>query len=342
MAIGTTYFASNEITGFTTFGAVAATTNASLFRPLWSRCAIQVSPAAAADPPTNRMASPLFTPNSSMWVHAQIAWSALGGSADNNSVLFRLLDASGVARLMVRGAGSGAVKISKRDAAGVFTDLVTSPANSLPVAGLAPFPMDFQVTYGVSGTCSIWFGDVMVASFAGDNTTDAATQLAQVDFANTDISNGIFWSEELVSSVITINAGVFTLPPLASGATQQWAGVVADIDKVLIDDTTFISDGTPGDLSGWTTPIALPTGAWAIQSIVQEVRAAVGVVGPQHFDYYLRTADGSDHLGGASIAPALTFGNFPNFIWATNPHTVAPWQVADLAAGFNLGVESLT
>jgi hypothetical protein len=343
MAVGTTYFCGNEDTSFTFAGTAVVTTNNQLFRQAWVRTAIEMGDGSTADPPPNRLTTPVFVGTASFWVHAQIAWPAPGGSADNNACLFRLLDSSGVARLMVRGAGSGAVKISTRDHTGALTDLVTSPNNSMPLSGLSPFPMDFQCVYSgtSSGYVAIWFNDVLVASYSGANTTDSATQLAQADFDNISTSQNIFWSEELISDTITINAGVFTLPPLAAGTTQNWAGVDADINKTSINDTTFISDGTTNDLSGWTTPISFPTGAWVIQSIVQGARAAVGVTGPQHFDWYVRV-DSSGNVAGVMNAPELgVFSNFSNYIWANNPHTTNPWALTDITTGFNLGVKSL-
>ena len=337
----TTYFAGGEDTSFTFTGTVTVDTNASLHRGAWCREDLEVNAGSTADPPANRFTTPVFTAVSSMWVHAQLAWGGLGGASTLNATLLRLLDGSGVARLMVRGAGSGAVKISTRDSLGAFVDLVTSANSVLPVGGLSPFPVDFQVDYSATGFVNLYFNDTLVANFAGDVTTDGATQIAQADFADIDTGHPLYWSEVIISDSITINAGLFTLNPLASGVTQTWAGVVADINKTAINDTTFISDGNPTDLSGWTTPVTLPTGAWLVQSVVQEARVAVGLSGPQHFDWYVRTADGSDHTGGTSNAPSVTFSNFSNFIWPQNPHTSANWGTADIAAGFNLGLESL-
>lgn len=422
--VGITYFGGNEPIGFITTGTVSPSTNGQTFRPAWSRVSLVVGGGAAADPPTNYFSPALpFTPNASMWTHAQLAWTALGGSSDLNVTLLEWLDSSNIPRIMVRGAGGGAVKISKRNAAGTFTDLVSSAASALPSGGLTTFPLDVRVVYsgavtagartdvsfaagppgvisrvsgnfvtdgflknglvtvlgsasndGVyeidtvaatsitlitnqglnveaagatvtltsTGRASVYFGDNLVCTYNGDTTTDGITALQQVRFANCSISTGaLFWSEMIISDTNTINAGLFTLSPVAAGTTQQFTGVVASIAKVLIDDTTAIMDGTAGDLSGWTTPIVFPLGVWTVQSIIQEARAAVGTTGPTHFDWYCRTADGSDHLGGANNAPTPFFGNFSGFIWALNPHTAAPWAVSDITTGFNLGVKAL-
>jgi hypothetical protein len=422
MAVGTCYAIGNEITGFVTTGSVVV--GSATTRPQsGSRCTIHVAPAAAADPPTNFFQfAQNWGPASSFFTLSVLTWSALGGSADLNATLIEFKDSSGVARLMVRGAGSGAVKLSKRTAAGAFIDLATSPANSMPLTGLTPIAVNTQVVYtgnitsgartdvsftagppgvistaggnfvtdgfvqgsiitvsgstvndGVYTVASVGVGsmtlipsegltaevagasititstgymelrlaDNLVVSYTGDVTTDSATALAQIAFSNCNISNGIDWSEEWVSSVTLLNATVFSLPPLAPGVNQTWAGTVSDIDSVAINDTNFISDGTVGDLSGWTVATALPTGAWQIQAFAQEARLSAGNTGPQHFDFYLRSAT-TDSLYGDDLGPPVgSFENFSNAIWSVSPVTTASWTIAEFTAGLNFGLKSL-
>jgi len=343
MALGTCYAIGNEITGFTTTGSVFVGSAAT--RPQsGSRCTIHVAQSTAADPPTNSFQfNQNWGPASTFFVLGVFTWSALGGSADNNATLIEFKDASGVARLMVRGAGSGAVKISTRNAAGSFVDLATSPANTIPIGGLTPIPMNIAVVYSSTGSgfVEVRFNNNVAVSYTGANTTDGATQLAQAVFCNCNTSNGIDWSEEWVSSVTLLNATVYSLPPLAAGAVQNWSGVVADINSVAINDTNFISDGTANDLSGWTVATTLPTGAWQIQAFAQELRLSAGNTGPKHADFYLHVS-GTDNLYGSSLAPPNgSFANFSGAIWGTNPNSTNPWTNADFTSGLNFGVKSL-
>jgi hypothetical protein len=343
MAVGTCYAIGNEITGFATTGSVIVGSAAT--RPQSaSRCTIHIAPSAAADPPANSFQfNQNWGPASTFYLLGVFTWSALGGSADPNATLVEFKDASGVARLMIRGAGSGAVKISTRNAAGSFVDLATSAANSMPLTGLTPITLNVEVIYSSTGSgfVEVRLNNNVVVSYTGANTTDGATQLAQAAFCNCNVSNGIDWSEEWVSSVTLLNATVLSLPPLAAGAVQTWAGVVADINSVSIVDTSFISDGTAGDLSGWTVATTLPTGAWQIQAFAQELRLSVGNTGPQHADFYLRTA-GTDNVFGDSLAPPNgSFENFSGAIWGESPVTSAAWTLAEFTAGLNFGVKSL-
>ena len=339
MALGTTYFAGNDFSSFTTTGAVGVVTSSG-YRSAWVSSAMQVTSSSTADPPPDLVISPVFTANSLMWVHGNCTMTASGIGNTLNATLLRCLDPGGVARIVVRGTGvTGGLKVDKRDSGGSFTNLFTATGTPLGSGPNAQNLIDLKVIYDVAGEVTLFINAVEVGTFSGDVTTDLATQLAQVDFSS--ISGTLNWSEILVSDSLTINAGVFRLSPQSAGTTQDWSGVVADINKTRVDDTTFISSGTNDQLSGWTTPVTFPTGNWLIQSIVQEARAAIGLSGPQHFDWYVRTADGSDHVAGVSNAPAVSFDNFPNYIWAQNPHTSADWAVGDIVAGFNLGVKSL-
>lgn len=340
MSNGTTYYAGGTGISGTLVGTVTEFGFGVGYRSGWATSSLNLI-GTTNDPPDNRIVFPQFSGVSLIWGHGRFMWPGLGGGTTNNATMYRLLDSSGVARIVVRGAGSGAVKVDTHDSMGNFVNLFTSANGVVPTSGSLSIPMDIKVNYAVSGSVQLWINNISVGSFSGDVTTESVAALAQADYSDPFTSQAIYWSEMFGSDSITINAGLFTLNPLAGGVTQLWAGSASDINKIGVDDTSFISDNTAGDLSGWTTPVSFPTGSWLIQSIVQEARAAVGLSGPQHFDWYCRTADGSDHLGGTSNAPTLFFGNFPNFIWPQNPHTAATWVQGDIVSGFNLGVKSL-
>jgi hypothetical protein len=349
MALGTTYFAGNDFVSWVSTGTVAVNTSLGNYRSAWVSSAMEVTCTSVADPPPDRIQCAQFvdstntpTTSSAFWVHQLCVIPATGVGNTLNAALLRCLDSSGVARLVVRGTGtSGQLKVDKRDAVGTFTNLFTTAAGAFKSGGLAQNFIDVSVSYSVAGSVALFINGVPVGSFSGDVTTDGVTALAFADFSSPASGDAVNWSECIISDKLTINAGLWRLSPQAAGVTQNWVGTAGDIDKTAVDDTTFIADGSAGDLSGWTTPTTPPSGAWLVQSIVQEARAAIGLSGPQHFDWYVRTADGSDHAAGVSNAPTTSFGNFPSYVHPQNPHTSADWVIGDIAAGFNLGVKSL-
>ena len=424
----TTYFASGEDTGFTFTGStVTMQTTTNTFRSGWARGALEVSAGSTTDPPSPRMTGRNFVDSgnsaiavSAGWVHFWGIWGASGGACTNNATLFRLLDSSAVARLMVRGAGSGALKISKRDASGSFTDLATTPNSSLPLGGLDQNVIDFEFNYGEvitysrsdlsfsGGVLSTTAGDFVAAGFtdngtvvvsnsasnngtyefatvatnsmtlgtgsfvtesdtdditltatgtarlyinaatspnayiAGGISTNSVTTLAQLDLANCDTAQPIFLSEVIVSSGNTIGKGLWTLSLTAAGATQAWTpNTLTNINKAVINDTTFISTGGTNEISEWLTNQSIPAGGWLVDAVIEEARLEVGASGPQHAEWLVDT-NGSIATAG-TISPSTSFGNFA-WIWDSNPITTQSWVVSDIvpvSGTFDIGVESL-
>jgi hypothetical protein len=260
-----------------------------------------------------------------------------------------VLSPDGVARILVLGTGTnGQLKVSKRNAAGTITDLATASANLTNCASTT-VPIDIKIVYGCTSgdTILLYENGTQVVNFTGASIcTDSATTLNSVGFSylNTvaNTTSGVF-SEVIVNSSNTLGMALWTLTPHAAGNTQLWSGTVADIDKFVINDSTFISTGTNSQLSQWTvSDIAPPSGTWAVQAVVQSARVLVGTTGPQHFAWNVRTGSTLADYNTGSNAPITSFSNFPNHIWATNPATSAAWQFSDLtASGFNLGLESL-
>lgn len=337
----TTYFAGSKDQDFTIAGTVTTTTTAGPFRSTYVSQGLVISLGSTLDPPANRITSPAFTPNSSMWIHGSFATPAAVNATTANATLFRALD-GGVARIVVRGTGTaGQWKVDKRDAAGTFTNLCTSLAGAAGSGGNAQ-NFDLFIQYGTSGLVQLYIGGALAAtSGIMDVTTNGATTLNQVEFSGVNTANTMTWSECIVSDSLTINAGTYQLKPAASGNTQNFApNTVANVSKNSVADSTFVSTANNNDLSQWTTPVAPPAG-FVVQAIVLTARVAAGLTGPQHFDWLLRTKDGTDHLAGTSNAPTTSLANFSGYVWSTNPATMVGWVPSDIAVGFNIGIKAL-
>jgi hypothetical protein len=349
----TLYFVGGEDSSFTFTGTVAVLTNSNVFRSAFSREAVgsaASSPVTTAWPMGFSMATPQWGPVSSFWCHGQYAQNSpsfgnFSNATTASAILMALADSGGVGRILIRGTGTaGQVKISTRNAAGTIVDLVTSAAGAIPAPGNGvPVTLDLFVNYAVSGQVTLYANGANIADTGpGVNvTTDSATALGQLFLGfmlNTTFSGG--WSECIVQSTTTQGMSLWTLVPAAAGNTQSWTpNTVADINKTTINDSTFISTTGTAALSEWTTNTTVPPGVWSVAAVVEEGRLSVGTTGPQHFEWLIRTADGSDHTTG-TIAPTNSFSNFTQQ-WLTNPHTGSAWATGDITTGFNIGVESL-
>ena len=424
----TIYFAGGEDTSFLQLvGTISFLSDPSLYRPAWARVAISIGPAAAANPPPNRVTSRKFIDKSNnlvtpanYWAHGQFAWGALGGTVTLNAQMFRILDQNGNPRLCVRGAASGAAKISTVDISGSFVDLVTTASGAVPVGGLVPASVDLEVVntgtvvYGprtdisfvagspgtintasgdftaagliagsefvVSGSASnngtytatsatssslvasaatltaendsnaisftttglvaLYFNASQVVVFAGNIPTNGNTTMAQAEMANISADDPLYWTEIIVSDEPTLTKGLWTNPPQAPGATQNWLpNTVGNINKVTINDTSFVSSNANNEVSNWSVGTIAPVGGWMVDAVIQEARMEVDTTGPQHAEWVVEFNGTLSAEGSATLEN--TFGNF-SYTWSQNPITSADWAITDITANtLDLGVESL-
>ena len=312
------------------------------FRSGFCRQALTLA-GSITDPPSPRMTGIQFENGavSTFWFHTAIGWTALGGGSTVNATLARFLDSGGVARLVIRGAGTNGLKVDRRDNSGTFTNLLTTGNNVVPIGGLSNFPVDLFVNYGVSGSVLLYVNSALVGSFTGDTTTNSATALDQVDISCPFTTQGCYISESFISDSNSVNGGVVVFGPVAGGNTQQYTGVVASINEKTILDSAFILDGTVGHLSQWTISGTFPAGGYGVLAVQKCIRFAVGLSGPQHIDFSSRLG-GSDFLDGLNIAGATTFANAQHIVMI-NPNTGVNFLTADLsAAGVAFGPKSLT
>lgn len=340
----TLLFAGGEDVDFTATGTLSISTTGTPYRSTFARCGLSLlAPTTAVDPPSPRI-TPVSTftggAQSSFWLTVQCN-NGSNGIPVVNYAWIRFLDGAN-ARLMLRttGVAIGQFKLSKRTAAGAFTDLATCTTNF--AAGLSK--IDIQVNYAVSGLVNVYIAGVLALTYSGDVTTDSATTLNSFDLATiSNSTTSTIFSEIVVKTTDTRSTSLTTLPPLAAGNTQAWLpNTLANINKTTINDATLISTTAVNTLSQWTTNTTLPTGTWNIDAIVQAARMETATGAPQNAEWSCRTIDGTNHVMGAIAPTTGGFTNFGNAQWLLNPHTGVAWVAADLATGFNLGVESLT
>ncbi|MBN9488401.1 MAG: hypothetical protein J0H44_14295 [Alphaproteobacteria bacterium] len=316
------------------------------FRTGWARTAYMVA-GSSTDPATNRFATPTFSPNSALWIHAQFCNTATNNLANGcgsvgvgttaNAQMLRILDSSGNPTLIVRGTGNPQqVKISSRTAAGVFTDLVTcSSAFNLSLTQL-----DLYINYGTSGEVTLYNNSAQVCDYTGNVTNgDGATTLNQVEFGGL-ISVGYgAWSEVIIAGSDTRAMARFTANTVGNGNTTGFSGTnvcSAIWSAVSFNDTSYGFSGSTNVLHECTINSSIPAGSYNVLALVMSARALVGSSGPLHLDFVTRIG-GTDYTS-SDFAPTTSFSNIANYIQTVNPASSSPWIVSDFqATGFNVG-----
>ncbi|MBS0524382.1 MAG: hypothetical protein JSS04_12205 [Proteobacteria bacterium] len=327
-------------------GTCAVDMNTGTFRVGWARENYHVV-GTTSDPPTNRFATAVFSPSSTLWVHAQYCnmtrFSGCDTSTNSGSQLIRIMDSSGNPTLIVRGTGTaGQVKVSSRTSGGTFTDLVT--CSSAITAGLQQ--LDLYVNYGTSGEVALYNNSVQICDFTGNVTNgDGATTLNQIEFSAVHAADAFTfgdWSEVIVATTDTRAMARFTANTTGNGNTTSFSGTnvcSAIWGAAAFNDTSYGFSGSNNAIHECTINSAVPAGSYSVLGLVMSARVLVGATGPQHFDFVTRTG-GTDYMS-SDFAPLPSFSNITNYIQTANPATSNPWAVSDFqAAGFNVGEET--
>jgi hypothetical protein len=342
------YFAGTEDIDFTLFGA--AVYQAFAYRPAWTRCGVTPNNnpginRTLTDPPTDRCATPQFTPISAFWTHGQFFASAL--SAQANSQIIRWLDSGGTCRLSLRvvsGTSPATWGVFTHNAAGTYTQLGATFAPGIPASVVTA--IDADINYSASGHFNLYVGGLSAFTYSGNLLTDSATAIAQVEFSDyTNAFNGvnIGWSECIVADSDTRSCNLWLLNSSTAGNAQTWSGTASNVNKGQINDATYISAASAGLINEYRSGgIALPGGTYTVATVKMSSRALVGAAGPQHVEYVTRVGS-TDYVGGSWSPPVSAFANdAQNYMQAINPGTGIAWTTGDLTATtFNYGVESV-
>ena len=337
------YYAGGEDIDCTPFGGITWQNTAPYIYTPYSRYGTEIAATSSSWPMANGCNISSFGNQSSFWFHAQCYVG--GNSTVASGIFLAMADSSGVGRILVRGTGSnGQLKISTRNAANTYVDLVTSALNILPVAS-AIVSVDLFVNYSTSGQVTLYIGGVNVLDTGpGVNvTTDSATTLS-VGYMGGLSPAAYVWSEIIVADSDTRTARLWTMNSSTAGNAQTWVGTGSNVNQLRVVDTSFITAATPGLINEYKTPsIPLPAGTWTVAAVVMTSRGFGGTVGgPTKLEYVTRVGS-TDYVGGTWTPPSGLFGNAPSpYVSSLNPATGVAWTTADLtAATFNYGIESV-
>lgn len=330
-------FAGGEDIDFVFIGGVVVSTNSAFFRPSWAREGIQISPANNTHPNTNRVYTPAWTNQSTVWLHAQVYAGFTTTQVGTEWLCF--IGSDGVCRFLLEDAGAGGTtKFVTQTSAGTRTDILTCTAGGFPIGG-AVSSLDLFLNYAVSGHATLYINGVNVCDFSGNVTTDGITSISQIYLAGGSTGNDI-WSEVVTSTTDTRGTDLFTCAPQANGTTQNWTGTASNVNGTTYNDTTPLTTNATNTIGNFTCP-SFPAGNYTIPAVVQSARiqGAAGTI--TNFRFNSRPAgSGSDFDTTADIPVTGNFINYPNNIITTNPATSSAWTASALGAGVNFGVKS--
>jgi hypothetical protein len=341
----TILFCGGEDCDFSIVGAYAINTTAAAYRSTYARHNLRLTGGTSWS-----SSDGIFGSFPSALSEAWLSWRgyyAHSGSSSAQGYFLVLRDGT-VNRILLgtdgaSPAGTAKYRLFKRTAAGVETTLATS-SGTISLTSLNKF--DVYVNYGASGTFRLYVGGVLVIDYSGDLTTDGATTLSNFQFnyiagAVSPSGSLVSLSEVIVADEDTRGMALATLTPLAAGNAQAWSGAVGDVNEAALSDASIISTTAADQLAQFTvTPGSAITSGTGIRAVSVNARAAKGASGPQNLQAVVRT--GSTDYASSNLSVATALGRVAN-IWGTNPNTSVAWLGSDLlAAGFNIGLKSIT
>ncbi len=342
------WFGGEDTSGQTASGTVNYDTAVTTHDANLSRTAAVIgNTTSTSDPPTNRQTSPTVTAGNVLWFHAHISVGVgANNNTTNNEQAIWMASPDAVGRVYLRQNGTaGTLKLSTANAARTFTDVATA-TGTISAQPTSQHDLDWVVTFDSGST--VYLDGVVILTYSGDLRTDAATTLDRVVWASVNNgannSAGTCWSEWEIATTTTISDRVRTLVLQAAGNTQGWTpSTLANVNKSLIADGTFVSDATGNVLSQWTVPTAAPTGTWGVKSVSIEARLLRNVLGPQNFDWSWRISN-ADYLAGTTTAATASFANY-RLQQDTSPATSATWGITEVfntsTNQMNIGIKSL-
>jgi hypothetical protein len=351
-------FAGTEDLSFTVSGpsGVSIDTTAGHFRSGYSRYGMKVDGLTnGSNGNVSYIQTPMFTASTAFWVTARVynghGNGGLGGPG-TGGFLWRLVDVNNIVRLYAQqsfGAVAPTLTFYKVNAAASSTSLGISTGTMNANPTIAD-KLDFFINYAVAGQILCYVNGLLIFSYSGDLTTDSNTSLTGLILGNYVDSGSSFetdysvWSEVIISTRDTRPMSLVTDVAAANGNTDNFtSGLVSNINQNAFTTAAPDYSTTVGQVQEYTVTPAIPSGNFAIISIVHHSYAAIGTSGPANMSFAIRIA-GTDYFS-TPVSPAAS-GLFGTIVyhWDTNPNTNLAWRPTEIVAtssSFNFGYKSV-
>lgn len=326
----TILFAATERESFVVAsGSISTSTSSSRFDSDFSRSAIEFpQDSAQVQVPAVAMGN-----LSEVWFHGLFA-QELGFTFNSNIIEFRNSAGLGILRLFAN--SSTTVKLqywngsSWVDIGSPFT--WTSTGNNT---------IDIRCKIDNStGDFAFYWNGAVQAQLTGDTDQVAASAVDIILVRGWQASLPRQMSEVIVSTTSTLGQRVATLPPTATGTTSAWTGTFADVDESDINDSDFISSGTPSQVTTFgMADLSATAAGYDVVAFVAAARARHGATGPQNLQLATRTHS-TDYYSSNVAGLTTSFANGFYEIWEDNPNTSVPWTTTEINA-VEAGVKSI-
>lgn len=208
--------------------------------------------------------------------------------------------------------------------------LATEPSASMAGNGSVT-KYDMQViNYGTNATVNVYANGSSTATLTYTGDVTAATGNTSIDsvFIGQASWGWTSSSEIIVADTDTRGLYLVTMAPNAAGTTNNWTGAYTNVNPSWINDTSFISSSTAGDVFQ-TKMNGLPSGTWSVKAVKVGARAISTAANPSSISVGVFT-NSSQYTPTAVSLPSL-WGPTIETMMQTNPITSTTWTPTDIS-----------
>jgi len=213
------------------------------------------------------------------------------------------------------------------------TDNVFANAVSVPL-GAVKVDIWFKID-ATTGFIKIYHDRVLIYSFSGNTVISGGSTVNGMKIGRNSTSatatRQMVFSELLFSDESTVGSRVVTRPLTAYGATNNWTGVITNINAATDADSTFITEDTVGGLfTATSAAVSALVAGDSIKTLILNYRANYEASSPVTRIEPTVRSGGTDYPATAVL---LTTTVAPyRHQWDTNPNTSAAWTLANINA----------
>ena len=305
-------FGGGELSSFTRFNAIETTLAGSFAAP--ARCGVHVKKGGYIR--TDALGN-----LNDIWIHFDMNVALISAGLTpivvSNPSGVTLFSIGTDGKVLVAGIQVGVIPI----AAGRFTYDIHLKGGA---AGIVEIYADSQVLFSVNGNFNFSTMQTLTLSPTGtDATADTNTIYSQV----------------IVANEVTIGSKLATLVLDAVGSNNSWTGTsanaAADINEIILDDTTYVSASQAGLVETWSATDLDPQFA-NIRAVIVSALGKYSATGPKNLDAVTRVGAGNYFTPMTTLGPGYTP---TQAVFNINPVTNAAWTRDEVNAA-EFGIRS--
>lgn len=263
-----------------------------------------------------------------MWFHFRSGATNTGAERANREIM-TIFNSSGVGVMrLFQNSATAPNKVLQRWNGSAWVDIGTAKT---VVTSDSP-TYDFQCRINATtGKFAWWVNGVLQEEITGNTSYFAGAACDYVELAGWGATNDRRVSECIMADESLIGWRLATLAPTGPSLTNTaWTGALAEINKTVVSDATFITSATADQVETFVQ--ANPSGPAALLSpraVITSFRGRTPVGGIENIQHCVRIG-ATNYFSANETGLTTSFSNGHQEVWENNPNTSAEWTQTNL------------